>query len=772
MELNKYQEIDLRHYWRIIAKRRWIILTLFSLIAVGGTVRTFTATPIYQATAQIVIEKENPNLVSIQEVMAVDSTGTDYYQTQYKIIESRSVAREVIRRLDLKNSPEFFSKPEKNILSEPLKWFREVFKTARESISALLNTGEKPELTARKKPDAMGEDVTQDDFSDSLLVNALISRIHVEPIRNSRLVNVNVEAKYQKLAAQMANAVVQVYIDQNMETKLRAAQDAVEWLTERIDAERKKVETSENELLRYKEANGIITNFSSDSENINAEKLAKLNSQVIDVESLRVEAETRYKQALGVQNSPEMLISVPAVLNNPLIQEINKMEVDIYNRMSELSRKYGSRHPRMQAIQSELADLGERKIKEAKRVVNSLGSQYKLALAREKSLKSAFRRQKSDSHDLNRKAIRYAELHRQVESSRNMYELLIKRFKETSLTEEMKTGNIRVIDRAEVPKVPVKPKKSRDVMLALLVGMSMGIGFAFLLEYLDNTIKFPEEIKEYLGIPYLGPVPVFDTEQEPEAAMGDLTVVHSPKSTSSESFRGIRTALLFSSTAPPRVILVSSAGAGEGKTLCAANLAAAMAQNGDRVALLDCDMRRPRVHRVFELSREKGMSDIMVGTNKAEEVILPSRVENLNVIPSGPISPAPSEILGSTHMVSLIEELREKYDRVIIDSPPITAVTDSLILAKYADGLMLVIRAGKTPRQVVRNALTQLREINANILGAIINGVKVERYGYYYYYQYYYYGEDGQRAKGRRKNKKGRKNKKDGIPEGFEDFSN
>jgi len=746
MEEDREEQIDLRDYLRVLMKRRWTIFTIFMIVVLAVAVHTFTATPLYQATSRVVIEKENPNVVSIQEVMAVDATGSDYYQTQYKIIESRAVARDVINRLDLKNSPEFFPPPKEDLLSNIRRWINDTIAYWREWLKELLRT-------EADRPGAGAGDDALD--PDSRLVSRFIGRITVSPIRNSRLVDVSVEAADPKLAARMVNELVRSYIDMNLETKLQAAKDAVKWLAERIEEERKKVESAENALLRYKEEHSIITDFSSDTEKITAEKLAQLNTQLVDAESRRVEAETRYRQALALEDNPAMLDSIPEVLKNNLIGDIKKMEVDLYNTMSELSKKYGKNHPRMVAIESELKELQTRKQQEAKRVVSSLRNEYQLAVAREESLKRALAEQKSQTLDLNKKAIQYGVLKRQAESSRQMFELLMKRFKETTLAEEMKTGNIRIIDRAEVPLSPIKPKKRLNLLLGMVVGLTLGVGLAFFLEYLDNTIKLPEEVKSYLHIPYLGPIPAFSTDGDFDGIPPDLVTLHSPKSTASESFRGIRTGILFASVdSAPQVIMVSSSGPSEGKTSCASNLAITMAQSGSRVILLDCDMRRPRVHHMFDVRREAGISSFLVGSNDLSEVVRTTPVKNLEVIPCGPIPPNPSEILGSNKMRQLIDVLRTEYNHVIIDTPPITAVTDSVVLGPMVDGVLMVIRAGATPKQVVQNGLAQLQTVNAHILGAVLNGVNTGRDSYYYYqYYYYYYGEDGDRKKksGKRK---------------------
>ena len=746
----EYQEeqIDLRDYLRVLLKRRWLIFTIFMIVVLTVAIHTFSATPIYQATARIVIEKENPNVVSIQEVMAVDTTGSDYYQTQYKIIESRTVAREVIKRLDLENSLEFFPPPKDDIISNAKQWVQDIITFWKDWVKSIIRT-ELPE-------EADVTDEAGEYTPDSDLVSDFINRINVQPIRNSRLVDINMEAKAPKLAASMVNELVRTYIDKNLEIKLEAAKDAVKWLTERIEEERKKVEAAENDLLRYKEKHEIITDFSSDAEKITAEKLAQLNAQVVEAESNRVGAETRYQQALALEDTPEMLDSIPEVLKNELVRDIKKMEVNLYNRSSELSKKYGKNHPKMVAIRSELKELTMRKAQEVKRVVGSLRNEYRLAVAKEESLRKALNMQKTESLALNKKAIQFGVLKRQAESSRNMYELLVKRFKETSLTEEMKTGNIRIIDKAEVPRYPIKPKKKMNLLLAMVVGLTLGIGFAFFLEYLDNTIKLSEEVKSQLRIPYLGLVPAYTTNGDFDGIAPDLVTVHSPKSTASESFRGIRTSILFTSADhSPQVVLISSAGPEEGKTACVSNLAVAMAQSGSRVVLLDCDMRRPRVHQIFEIPRDSGISSFLVGTDELKEVVRRTPIKDLDVIASGPIPPNPSEILGSKKMKALIEALRKDYDRILIDTPPITAVTDTSVLAPLSDGVILIVRAGVTPKPLIQTGLGQLQSVNARLLGAVLNGVQTGRDSYYYYqYYYYYYGEDGHRKRKQRKKDK------------------
>jgi len=347
-------------------------------------------------------------------------------------------------------------------------------------------------------------------------------------------------------------------------------------------------------------------------------------------------------------------------------------------------------------------------------------------------------------------------LRREAESAKHMYELLIKRFKEASLTEDMRTGNIRVVDRAEVPNHPVRPRKRHNLILALIVGLVTGVGLAFFFEYLDNTIKLPEDVKQHLKTPYLGPVPLFTSEKAGNPDDGihpDLVGLHAPKSSASESYRGIRTSILFSSAeSAPQVLLISSAAPKEGKTITAANLAVVMAQANGKTIILDCDLRRPTMHRLFGISKDMGVSNLLVGGGSAKEAIIHTRIPNLDIIPCGTIPPNPSEILGSARMLTLLNGLRKLYAHILIDSPPSTAVTDAVVLSKSVDGVVMVVRTGYTAREIVKNGMAQFGAVGAHILGAVLNGVDMRGNGYYYYQ--YYYGEDGQKKKSFRRRKK------------------
>ncbi len=747
------ENIDLRDYLHVILKRKWTMITIFTVIVVTVAIKSYTAIPIYQATTRLIIEKENPNVLSIEEVMDIDASGTDYYQTQYKIIESRTVAREVIRRLNLNNSEEFFPKPKDNFLTGIKRTVREIIN----SYKALLT------LFKTEKEDAAQEKEKSENYEEgyemnSALVSAFIGRINVSPIRNSRLVDISFQAKDPVLAKKNVNTLAMVYIAQNMDIKLKAAQHATKWLHGQIGEKRKNVEKAEQALLKYKQEQHIITDFTSDVEKITAQKLAELNTRVVDAQSARVEAETRYNQAAAMKGSADMLDSVPEVLNNQLIQQIKSMEAELYKRMAELSKKYGKKHPRMVAVESELRAVRKRKAQEIKRVINSLRNEYKVALAGENSLKKAFAEQKEETFGLNQKAIRYSVLRREAESARHMYDMLFNRFKEATLTEDMKIGNIRVVDRAEVPRSPVKPNKKRNILLAIIVGLAMGTGISFFLEYLDNTIKHAEDIEQYLNIPYLGTIPMFpaknDSQNKPE---NELITVGSLNSVVSAAYRDIRTNILFSSAeAKPQIILVSSAVPLEGKSITAANLAVTMAQAGSKVLIIDCDIRRPNIHKFFSINKDRGISNLLTGDYNAGSAIVHTKIPNLDVLASGSCVPNATDILGTKRLDDLLGALRKYYDNIIIDSPPSTLLADAVVLSKSVDGIIIVVRAADTAKKIVKAGAEKFLNVGAKILGTVLNGVVLSKYSHYYRYPYYFSDEH----EGRNKRLRGKKEPK------------
>jgi len=694
MELE--EELHLRDYWKIIVKFRWFVISCFVIITATGIVWTFMQKPVYRATSTIWIEKEAPKVVSFQEVLSVDTSTTDYYQTQYQVLQSQTIARKVIFKLKLYNNPEFVTLD--GLPREPPKNYDEI------------NIG---------------------------IVNTFLSKLKIEPVRNSRIVKINYDTYTPELSAQIANAVADVYIEQNLETKTGVSQEAVGWLQKKIEELRKKVEESEMKVQKYKEENQIIS--IEEKETITAQRLNELNQQLMDAQVKRVEAETRYMNLKRLGREPEMIQSTQEVIGNSFIQSLKAKEVELENQYAEMSKKYGPKHPQMVRLKSQMDEIKKRINLEVKKIINSIRTEYEVAKAREETIRKAFEEMKREAQEFNKKSIEFGVLKRQAESDRQMYELLLKRLNEASVGEDIQAVNVRIVDRAVVPTNPIKPRKLLNIGLSVLIGIFAGVGFAFFFEYLDNTFRTPEDVEDVLGIPFLGIVPDIKLHEDEGEDIRDLIVFKKPRSTSAEAFRSVRTNLLLSSAdQKPGVILITSPGPFEGKSLITINLSLILAQTGERVLLVDGDMRKPRVHKAFGLDDSKGLSTLLTGHSDIKEVIFESVIPNIYLLPAGPKPPNPAELLGSEKMGEVIRELRKKFEFIIIDSPPLIAVTDAAVLSTLVDGVVLILKAGQTTKELAKRAAKTLKDVNAKIVGAILNDVDLERDRYYYYYPYYY----------------------------------
>jgi polysaccharide biosynthesis transport protein len=658
-------EVHLRDYLRVLQKRRWTLIAFFVILVTTVAVVTFTVRPVYRSTVQILIDRENPNVVSIQDVLAIDATAYDYYQTQYEILKSETLARRVIDRLHLDRNPEF------------------QFGSAPAEGSTNLD----PEDKNRR------------------LVRAFLSALTVSPIRNSRLVNVSFDSHDPRLAALAANTLADEYIQYTMELKIKAAQQASDWLRKRVDEMQIKVKDSEEAFEKFKES-------------IPAQITAQVESKA------------------GSPRAMKEMESRPEVVNNKFIQDLRSQEIQLTAKQSELSEKYGPKHPQMIQVTSELATLREKLEREIKRLVGALKIE---------------------------ESPQYLRLKREEDANRQLFEVLLKRLKETALTENLPRGNIQVVDAAQPARFPIKPRKAMNLLLAVIVGLTMGAGLAFFFEYLDNTIKGPEDIERVIAAPLLGIVPSAGRTRKSSRSSGGRTppietiLWAEPKSSHAEAYRTIRTGVLLSSAErPPKVVLVTSPGAVEGKTTTATNLAIAMAQAGSSTLLIDADLRKPRIHQIFSRETDeparkepdqssndnlKGLGPALVGEIGPEAAIRQTPIPLLSILTSGPIPPNPAELLGSQRMRELIGELGRKFDRIIIDSPPLVPVTDATLLSTLCDGVVLVVKQSRTTKHLTMEARKRLAEAKAKLLGVVLNDVNLKKDGYYHYSHYQYYGK-------------------------------
>ncbi|MFH0813616.1 MAG: polysaccharide biosynthesis tyrosine autokinase, partial [Pseudomonadota bacterium] len=721
------EEIHLRDYLRVILKRRWLVLTVFLIIVITVTIESFRMTPVFRATAQVLIEKENPNVMNIEEVLKVNAADQDYYQTQYEILKSKSLALKVIKALSLKESPEFTSPKNgfslRAILSSLFGWIKKVTSSAGE-------------------PNAQS---SNPDKEYNQLIAAYLQKLKVEPIRNSRLVNVSFEGKESRIITQIANTHAQLYIRSNLERRFSASEDAVAWLNERMEEVKKKLQETEEALQEYREKEELVSIDFEERQGIILQSLNDLNTALTQAKTECFEKESLYSELKNFSSSPEKIEGLPAVVANPLIQELKARHIELTGKYDKLSQKYGAEHPIMVRLSSEINTVKNKTSQEIRKIAQSIEIEYRIAAAKETSILEAMEEKKKEALELNQKQIQYNVLKREVETNRSLYESLLKRVKETSISEGLEATNIMVADPARVPDHPVKPRKAMNILLSIIVGLTLGVGLAFFFEYLDNTIKSPEEVTRYLKIPFLGVVGRFKKDSD-TSGKAELIAHFQPKSNFSEAFRTIRTNLLFSSPDnEKRVLLITSVLPLEGKTFLAANLAITFAQIGKKVLLIDADLRKPRIHTIFNLERSSGLSELLVGK---ESTIHSVDIPELKVITAGTIPPNPAELLGSKKMKDLIEKAKDKFDAIVIDSPPLLSVTDAVEIATLSDGVIVIVRAESTPRPAIQRGIQHLTDVDAKVIGCVLNDVDFEKesyyYSYYHYYQYYYkyYGDE------------------------------
>ncbi len=698
---------------QIVLRRKWILIVSFIVILTLVTFHSFKATPIYQATTQVKIDRENPNVLSFEEVLAIDSQDSQFYQTQHQLLASRSLAIRVINVLNLKDNPEFNS-------DEKSKGF---------SIRGFLGSLIKRESQGLDKGIHKEEDVGK-----SGLIDRYLGRLEIEPIKGSSLVDIRFAGVHPEEIKRIVNRHASEYIDSNLEVRFAASNDAVEWLQKQILTKKELVEKAENTLQIYKEKKNIVS--LEGRQNIIVQKLEDLNSKLTDARTERMEVETRYNQTKKYVGKQGELEIIPDIMENTLMRKFKSEHVSLLTEIKKLSKKYGKNHPAMIRAVAEAEELKTKIAEEIVKIAKSIEAKYKAALSQEESLSKALEEQKEVALQLNRDAIAYGTLRRESEGERAMYEILLKRLKETDITGELQTSNIRIVDPAETPRFPIKPRKKLNILLGAILGLGMGFGLALFLEYIDNTIKRPEDVEQYLGIPLLGVIEKIRTQ----VSSPELIAHEFPRSAIAEALRSVRTGIMFSMIdKPKKLIMVTSAVQGEGKTFMVSNLAYAIAQTGKNTLLVDTDLRKPRLNEVFSVTRKPGLSDHLIGECNLESIVKTTLIPNLSIITCGIIPHNPSEILESTVMEKFCKEVRDKFDIVIFDTPPSMTVTDAVVLSRNMDGVIITIESGSTVKNTVKRCISQLTSSKCEILGAVINYADIAKGGYYYHYYAHYY---------------------------------
>jgi len=674
---------------KILYKRRWTIVTFFVVVTVFVTIATLMQHPVYRATAVIQIETVAPNVIGFKEVVALGSqnywASKEFYETQFRIIRSRPVVTEVIKRLHLDEQAPFAGVPDPTTL--------------------------------------------------------LSNMIRIQPVKNSQLVAISVEFGEPNLTTEICNTLARVYEEQNLDRKVEASRTALKWLRSEQTGRADRVREAEEGLHEFLQEHNIVS--FEERQNIVAQRVQKLSEAVNDAKQRRINSQVAYEKAKAKwTEGKEMMI--PEVIDNALIQELKEELVLQQKELSKLKKKWKPNHPGYQKIQNQIDELNKRISEEVANIVGGLQTQYQRDYSREIRFNAELEKAKTEALDLAELEIAYRIKKREAQAEGVMFDELQRRQKETEITETLRSNNVRLIEPALVPKDPIRPRKRVNVMLGALLGLLGGIGLAFLLEYMDTTIKTSEDLERTVNAPFLGIIPSFTADEETQP--DELFTYRYPKSSVTESCRSIRTNISFSTAGKElRRLLVTSAGPQEGKSTAVINLGIIFAQGGKRVLIVDSDLRRPRLHRAFKVSRKRGLTDLIMGEASEDDVIVSTEVPGVDLIPCGPIPPNPSELLGTEIMLQLGERLADRYDLVLFDSPPVVAVTDAVVMSKIVDGVVLIAKAGKTTSEIISKAARQLEDVGASILGTVLNDFNIRGAGYRYYYYYYHYRsrEDG-----------------------------
>lgn len=730
------EETHLRDYWRVIRRRLWIPISVVIVVVTLATIYNLRLPSIYEGVTEIELEREDRvvNLKDLQINMAGDDS--QYINTQLKIMQSPRVAYLVAKSLDLEHNSDFGVRP------------------ANQNSQTLEVTN--------------GESDDQADMERlTPLTDTLIGSVEIKPVRETRLVEIHYRHTNKELARKIADTWAEAFITNNLESRYAANKESGKFLEKSIAGYKLKLKESEERLLNYRRANQIL-DF-GEKENTVSERLVALNQMLLQAETERKNSQLAYEMSRGVTD----VTTLPEVQRDPITQELTKKITELRQIREQLLVEFTPEWPDVKKVEQQLSRLEGELRSSHQRILTTIDNQYRTAISKEDNLRKTFAQQRAETIQQNEGAINAKMLQQEIDTNRQMLSSLLQSQQgvEVSAAGLLKS-NIRITKAAALPRSPVAPKRTQNILLAALLGLIGGVGLVLFLDYINNKIESVEDIDRYMKLPALGVIPMLQGVGKSRRLMGGkagkelapigdgnnqviLTQVEA-NSSIAESYRQLRTALLLSSAGhAPRTLLITSSQPAEGKTTTSVNTAISLAQTGAAVLIVDADLRRPRVHKVFGLKNNAGLSNYLAGDGELASLIQIA-MPNLYVLPVGPLPPNPAELLGSVKMKNVVETLSSNFDYVVIDSPPVSSFADSLILSSLVEGVIIVVKGGVTPREMAQRTKAHLQSVGAKILGVVINQIKLQPHDYYYYstyYSRYYYGngngesdEEGEKA--------------------------
>ncbi|MDX6710870.1 MAG: polysaccharide biosynthesis transport protein [Blastocatellia bacterium] len=742
-------EANVRDYLKVVLKRKWLILTLMLVVTSIVTIQMYRLPSIYEAVATIQIDPKRDNVLKSGKEIVIN-TGNQrdpaYWSTQLKLLESPKLARQVAVTLDLQNNPQFFgSQAQAGIFAS----LRRIVSPPKAIDPASIEKADVSVVSSKTDEQMSAEQLSKlEPFED-----AIRGGLSVEPVTGTTLVNLHFVHTDPVLASKVVNTMADVFAYNNLENISDGTKESAQLLAQKIAELQLTVKRQEEQKLNFVLHNNLPTSDAQGA-NLTLAQLNDLSRQLLDAQNDRKNVEALYESAA---KSPDPM-SIPEVASDKRIQTLRD-RLDLLNQKeADLLQTYTREWPEVQKVEAQINLVKKDLEQTPKEIVASLKSRYESAKSREDKLRSAYQGKYGESTTQSGAAIQLGALSSELETNKQYLQTLLARMHEIENLyggNTSRMNNVSVPEPSRVPRAPIGPARMRNVVIAFLMSLGAGIGLAFLLDYLDDTLKTVDDVDKYIHLPALALIPSNKSERlklrgrsgpQTEGESNALALIDDVRSPIAEAYRHLRTSLLLSSAGqPPKTILVTSSQPSEGKTTTAVNTAVMLAQTGAEVVILDCDLRRPRLHSHFALPNLRGVTNFLSGESDLDSATQTyERLQNLKIMTSGPVPPNPAELLGSDEMRRLLALLGERFSHIIIDSPPAISFTDASILSTLVDGVMLVVHGGRSSRAVVRRAKQQLLDVGAHIFGVVLNNVKLESTDYYYYPGYYsnYYSND------------------------------